>query len=124
MPYQTPKTWAWGDTISAAELQKYSSNLTHWQTNLPVVPPQASGPHGTVVLRNAHRWLVYLPDSEDDAPTLSLLRDSTGEYSTSLETATDDGESKWFDLQSLDWLVVGMTYMITDVHFAKEVATL
>lgn len=124
MPYQTPKTWAFGNTIQAADLQKYSSNLTWWQTNLAAVPPQASGPAGTVVLRNAHRWLAYLPDSEDDAPTLALLRDATGEYETSLETATADGKVKWFDLESLDWLVVGMTYMVTDVLFAREVASL
>lgn len=124
MPYVTPKTWEAFETVENADLAPYVTNLQHWATNLPDVPPQASGPHGTVVIRHAHRWLLYLPDSEDDSPTVSLLRDTTNESITSLEGATDDGKPKWFDLDSLDQLVVGMAYMITDVHFARELATL
>ena len=124
MPYQTPKTWAFGDIVGAADLQKYTNNLTWWASNLPTVPAQASGPHGQIIMRHSHRWLVYLPDSQDDAPTLTKFRDTTGEYETSLETATADGKPKWFDLQSLDWLVEGMAYTVSDVLFAREIADL
>lgn len=123
MPYQTPKTWSFGDTVDAPSMQKYADNLNWFAGNLPNVPAQASGPHGRVFLRHAHRWLVYLPDSEDDAPSLTKFRDTSEDYQTTLETADDDGKAKWFDLDSLEWLVEGMAYTVTDVHFAREVAT-
>jgi hypothetical protein len=119
MSYSTPKQWAHGDTVAAAELQKYSDGLD-------AIKPMI----GEVTIN----WAVAASLYEDTQEFWLvhkkrwLLYKSTGVVRHPLDPVTypdvDLGDSKTinaFDLdEGVDWLVPGALYKVVGCSVCME----
>lgn len=132
MAFTNPPTWAHADpdTNLDDKLNIYSSNLTHFASAHPGLMSQMStggsefgwGESRTsYVIRRVHRWLVYLVDDADDAPTITLLREAEGgDYSETMDYDQDSTDPKYLDLEDLGWCPPGATYCVRNVLYAFE----
>lgn len=126
MAYSVPKRWQHGNTVAAADLNKYSDGLNHIYaqvSKLEEFAVMAFGTYGvtapgvpvelaTVVSSQVHvwRWLVYKGAGK--------IFDNAGN-STTLPDATSGG-TNIYDLDNVGWLSYGMTYYISGVEVCLE----
>jgi hypothetical protein len=119
MSYSTPKTWAHGDTVSAANMQKYSDGLDAIKPLFPTQKINWAQPQSLMddaqenwIVHKA-RWLIYKSTGEVTHPT-----DPTTYPNVSL---SDTGGVCAFDLDAgVDWLVVGQLYRVIGCSIAYE----
>ena len=120
--YQSPKHWAFEDTVQASDLQIYSDNLNHFRDNVIYLPhiahSDAMPDARTVIHLHTARWLTYMSRSDGDSPTIWLLnKRKDKQYTTSVSGSS---EPVTIDLETIPWLVKGMVYVVDDVRYAYE----
>lgn len=132
MAYTEPPAWAHGqaDTNLVAGLNIVAANLTHFSTAHPGVAGVTCSGGGeyagsddtrSVTHRRAHRWLIYMVEDDDDPTALTLLHADPVEdkdFSTTLDG--EEGKTMYFDLDTIDWLLPGMAYIVRNVVYAFE----
>lgn len=132
MAYTEPPAWAHGqaDTNLIAGLNIIAANLTHFATAHPGLAGATCSGGGeyagsdqttSITHRRAHRWLVYAASDNDDPVMLTLLHAAvtSKDFSMSLDIDEEEG-TMYLDLDSIDWLLPGMAYIVRNVSFAFE----
>lgn len=133
MPYTEPPIWTHGetDTNLIPRLNILVNNLPYFATehagaagitcgcgfiyiDFPDVDRRPSFTH-----KRMHRWLTYQVYDDDDAVTLTLMREGVdGDRSEKLDA--EKYVTKFFDLDTIGWLPMGAVYIIRNVRFAFE----
>lgn len=118
MPYVSPPTWAFGDTVPASQMQIYSDNLNFLYDQLGqpegiVQPAILLTTSGSEIITNQFRWLIY-----DDN---GIIRDPDG-VGADVALPNPDPAFPYYDLYSIAWMFPGKTYLVIDVDNAYEVA--
>jgi hypothetical protein len=122
MSYSTPKTWAHGDTVPAAEMQKYSDGLDAIKPLFPTVVRNfaiaASQYEDTQEFWITHkaRWLIY--------KSTGVIRHPLDPTTYPDVSLSDTDTINAFDIDNgVDWLVPGALYKVIgcSVCFEDEV---
>lgn len=121
MAYTQPKYWQHGDGTTAADFNKYSSNLTYFAGALVGVNMACSRfrdenevPHWFEI-QHRSRYLVYA--EANDAPRLTNRSRS---LSFGLTEVPEGEICNILDLDEIDWLVPGMIYLVRECRYAIE----
>jgi len=119
MSYSTPKQWSHGDTVAAAEMQKYSDGLDAIRTMIGEECINHAQPYSqmpdtqTYFLIHKARWLLHVSTGEIQHPTDPVTYPAV--------SLGDRGGINAFDLdEGVDWLVAGMLYKVVGVSGCME----
>ena len=122
MAYSVPNQWSHGDTVSVANMNKYSDSLNQIKTDQetrdhnPVIP-QIQSPYNAY-LTNRHRWLHYMTVT-DETPVIVDL----SELNNDVALDTSDSSMTVLDLQSVPWILRGTIYRVTGCQYVAEDTT-
>jgi len=119
MPYTDPPAWAFGDNVSATDMQTYSDNLDFIYDQLgnpagilqPSILVTTSG--GDTIV-NQFRWLYH-----DDN---GIIRDPTG-VGDDVSIPNPDPNFPYYDLYSISWMFPGKVYEVLEIDSFYEVAS-
>lgn len=118
MAYSVPTPKAHGDTVSSADMQKYSDSLAAIYAAISsgksvcfASRQKEAGSASDSFYTQIHtlRWLIYTGAGQ--------VASFDGAHTSSL---ADGGGTNVYDLESVGWLSYGMPYKITGVNFAIE----
>ena len=119
MAYSTPKTWAHGDTVSAANMQKYSDGLNAIKAMFPTEKESWAHAFSTMAEAQSYffthkrRWLIYKSTGVVHHPADPVTYPDV--------SLSDSEEINVIDLdESVSWLVVGQMYQVIGCSVAFE----
>lgn len=119
MAYAVPPRWSHGDTISVANMNKYSDALNALKTQIDAMNKIIALNQTTVgytsFLWHQQDWLYYKSASGETATIVDL---SGANDDTTLADSTAAVAS--YDLRSVSWLTHGTLYKVTGVDFVAE----
>lgn len=119
MAYSVPPTWSHGDTVSAANMQKYSDGLTAIEPSFP--PEKITWAHAASMMEDTQtffivhkaRWLIYKSTGEIQHPTDPTTYPAVSLSDTETINAADVD-------QEVSWLVPGMLYKVVGCSVCYE----
>lgn len=119
MSYSTPKTWTHGDTVPAAEMQKYSDGLDAIRSLFVeekiswAIPQSMMDDTQLHYIVHKRRWLIYRSTGEIRHPT---------EPETYAAISLSDSETiNAVDVdQEVSWLTAGQLYVVVGCSIAFE----
>ena len=110
--------WSHGDTVSAADLNAYSTALTALHarilnTRIRMATPNQYGTGNIYRFVHRNRWLHFKSTGQ--------IKNSDGSQQATLSPINDTYTS--FDLQSVSWLAYGDLYQVVGCQMASEEST-
>ena len=112
------RQWSHGDTVSAADLNAYSTALTALHarilsTSIRMATPNQYGSGNIYRFVHRNRWLHFKSTGQ--------IKNAAGTQQATLSPINDTYTS--FDLQSLNWLAYGQLYQVVGCDMASEEVT-
>lgn len=112
------RQWAHGDTVSAANLNAYSTELTALHdrilnTRIRMATPNQYGSGNIYRFVHRNRWLHFKSTGQ--------IKNAAGTQQATLSPINDTYTS--FDLQSVSWLAYGDLYQVVGCQMASEEST-
>ena len=112
------RQWSHGDTVSAANMNAYSTELTALHdrignTRIRMATPNQYGSGNIYRFVHRNRWLHFKSTGQ--------IKNAAGTQQATLSPINDTYTS--FDLQSLSWLAYGDLYQVVGCQMASEEVT-
>ena len=112
------RQWSHGDTVSAANMNAYSTELTALHarilnTRIRMATPNQYGSGNIYRFVHRNRWLHFKSTGQ--------IKNAAGTQQATLSPINDTYTS--FDLQSLSWLAYGDLYRVVGCQMASEEVT-
>ncbi len=112
------RQWSHGDTVTAAYLNAYSTELTAlhdriFNTRIRMATPNQYGSGNIYRFVHRNRWLHFKSTGQ--------IKNAAGTQQATLSPINDTYTS--FDLQSVSWLAYGDLYQVVGCQMASEEST-
>ena len=112
------RQWSHGDTVSAANMNAYSTELTALHarilnTRIRMATPNQYGSGNIYRFVHRNRWLHFKSTGQ--------IKNAAGTQQATLSPINDTYTS--FDLQSVSWLAYGDLYQVVGCQMASEEST-